>query len=112
VRETSDKIIWGHVDKVGKGTRANYNPDKKTLTFAFIRDAKTTSEQLRKLREILMKELKDLGYDSKMKYNGEVIVDNVENQNVSMSKKNGQLLIHLSNKQAPVKEEDSSKESP
>ena len=55
---TIDKVIWGHVEKIGKGTRANYDPDKKTITFCFKRGEETSGEQLRKLREQLMNELK------------------------------------------------------
>ena len=40
MRETSDKVVWGQVEKIGKGTRANYDPDKKTITFAFKRGPK------------------------------------------------------------------------
>jgi len=61
MRDTSDKTIWGRVEKLGKGTRANYDPDKKTITFCFNRDPQTSSEQLRASRELLMKELKELG---------------------------------------------------
>ena len=61
MREPIDKVIWGHVEKLGKGTRANYEPDKKTITFCFKRDEETSSEQLRKLREQLMNELKTAG---------------------------------------------------
>ena len=110
MRDASDKTIWGRVEKIGKGTKANYDPDKKTITFAFNRDPQTSSEQLRTLREILMKELKDLGYASRMKYNGEVIVDNVEPEYVVIVKKNHQLIIHLNNKMAVDKERETSKE--
>lgn len=90
MRETTDKVVWGHVEKIGKGTRANYEPAKKTITFCFKRDEQTTSEQLRKLRETLMNELKELGYNSRMKYNGEVIADNIEEQEVVLLRKNHQ----------------------
>jgi hypothetical protein len=109
MRETGDKTIWGRTEKIGKGTRANYDPDKKTITFCFNRDPQTSSEQLRKLREQLMKELKDLGYPSRMKYNGEVIVDNIEQEEVALVKKNHQLIIHIKNKQTQ-EEKDASKE--
>ncbi|MGD0645112.1 MAG: hypothetical protein ABSA75_09425 [Candidatus Bathyarchaeia archaeon] len=110
MRDQIDKTIWGHVEKLGKGTRANYDPDKKTITFCFKRDPQTSSEQLRKLRETLINELKELGYPSRMKYNGEVIADNIEQENVTLVKKNHQLIIHLNNKQAKDKEKDASKE--
>src|SRR3990170_4600562 len=98
MREITDKTIWGRTDKIGKGTRANYDPDKKTITFCFNRDPHTTSNQLKTLRERLMIELKELGYTSRMKYNGEVIADNIEQENVTLVKKNHQLTIHLINK--------------
>jgi hypothetical protein len=44
MRDPVEKVVWGHVEKIGKGTRANYEPDKKTITFCFKRDAQTTSE--------------------------------------------------------------------
>jgi hypothetical protein len=110
MRDISDKIIWGHVEKIGKGTRANYNPDKKTITFCFNRDPQTSSEQLKTLRELLMKELKELGYASRMKYNGEVVADNIEQEDVALVKKNHQLVIHLNKKQSEDKEKDVSKE--
>ncbi len=91
MRETNDKIVWGKVDKIGKGTRANYDPEKKTITFCFNRNLETSSEQLRKLRETLMKELKELGYASRMKYNGEVLVENVEQENVALVTENHKL---------------------
>ena len=47
MRDDSDKTIWGQVEKVGKGTRANYDPDKKTVTFCFKRAPETSAEQLR-----------------------------------------------------------------
>ena len=111
MRETIDKVIWGHVEKVGKGTRANYEPDKKTITFCFKRGEETSGEQLRKLREQLMYELKQLGYGSHMKYNGEVIAENVEEQDVVLTRKNHQLSIRLNKKGSGEKEKDLSKET-
>jgi hypothetical protein len=99
MRDTTDKTFWGQVDKIGKGTKANYDPDKKTITFCFNRDPHTTSEQLRKSRETLMGELRQLGYASRMKYNGEVIVDNVEGEDAVLEKKNHKLVIRLNKKQ-------------
>jgi hypothetical protein len=110
MREPIDKVIWGHVDKIGKGTRANYEEDKKTITFAFKRDAQTTSEQLRKLREQLMGELKALGYPNRMKYNGEVIAENVESEDVILTRKNHQLLIKLLKKGSGSKEKENSEQ--
>ncbi len=109
--ETSDKVVWGQVEKIGKGTRANYDQDKKTLTFAFKRGPDTSSEQLRKLREKLMQELKELGYNSRMKYNGEVVADSIENENLVLTQKNHKLVIRLNKKQSPEdKEKDDSKQ--
>jgi hypothetical protein len=110
MRETSDKIMWGRVEKLGKGTRANYDPDKKTITFCFNRSPQTSSEQLRALREQLMKELKEIGYASRMKYNGEVLVENVDPDDVVLVKKNHQLTIHLKNQRSEEKETEVSKE--
>jgi hypothetical protein len=111
MRDSSDKTIWGHVEKLGKGTRANYDPDKKTITFCFTRDPQTSSEQLKKLRELLINELKELGYTSRMKYNGEVVTDNIEKEDVALVKKNHQLIIHLNKKQSGDKEKDVSEET-
>lgn len=110
MRDTSDKTIWGRVEKLGKGTRANYDPDKKIITFCFNRGPQTSSEQLRILREALIGELKEKGYNGCMKYNGEVVADNIEKEDVSIVKKNHQLLIYLNKKQAEDKEKDISKE--
>jgi hypothetical protein len=110
MRDPVEKVVWGHVEKIGKGTRANYEPDKKTITFCFKRDAQTTSEQLRKLREQLMSELKELGYVSRMKYNGEVIAENIAEEDVVLTRKNHQLLIRLNKKGSGAKEKDASEE--
>ena len=110
MRDSTDKVVWGHVEKIGKGTRANYDPDKKTITFCFNRNPDTSGEQLRKLRELLMKELSELGYKSRMKYNGEVIAENIENEDVAIVKKNHKLVIHLNKKGSENKEKDTSKE--
>ena len=60
MRDASDKTIWGQVEKLGKGTKANYDPGKKVITFCFNRSPQTSSELLRTSRELLMKELKEL----------------------------------------------------
>ena len=78
MREADEKTVWGQVEKIGKGTKANYDANKKTITFCFNRNPNTTSDQLKKLRESLIKELLELGYASRMKYNGEVIADNID----------------------------------
>jgi hypothetical protein len=111
MRDSDEKIVWGRVEKIGKGTRANYDSDKKTITFCFTRDPQTSSEQLIKLREALMNELEELGYTSRMKYNGEVVVDNVEKEDATLLKKNHKLIIHLNKKQSAEKQKDVSEES-
>jgi acetylornithine deacetylase/succinyl-diaminopimelate desuccinylase-like protein len=98
MRETYDKTVWGQVEKVGKGTKANYDPAKKTITFCFNRGPETSSDQLKNLRETLMKELRDLGYTSRMKYNGEVIADNILEEEVVLLRKNHKLIIQLKNR--------------
>ena len=108
MRDTTEKLEWGQVEKIGKGTKASYDSEQKVLTFCFNRGPQTSSELLRAARELLMKELKELGYDSRMKYNGEVVVDNVEESNVVLVKKNHKLTIHLNKKQAEEKAKGSS----
>ena len=108
MRDTSDKTIWGQVEKLGKGTKANYDPGKKVITFCFNRSPQTSSELLRTSRELLMNELKELGYNSRMKYNGEVVVDNIAEEDVVLVKKNHKLVIHLNKKQVGEKEKDPS----
>jgi hypothetical protein len=100
--------MWGQVEKIGKGTKANYDPDKKIITFCFNRSPQTSSELLRTLRERLMKELRELGYESRMKYNGEVVVDNIAEEDVALAKKDHKLIIHLNKKQVGEKEKDTS----
>ncbi len=108
MREPSERIEWGQVEKIGKGTKANYDSKKMTLTFCFKRGPEMSSELLRKSRELLMKELKELGYESHMKYNGEVVVDNVQESNVVLVKKNHKLMIRLNKKQTEEKLNSSS----
>ena len=99
MRDSDDKtVVWGQVEKIGKATKAAYDAGKKTLTFCFNRDPYTTSEKLRALRERLMQELKEQGYPSCMKYNGEVIVENVQEEDVVLERKNHKLIIHLNKK--------------
>ena len=99
MRETTEKLEWGQMEKIGKGTKANYNAEKKVLTFCFNRGPETSSDLLRTSREHLMKELTELGYVSRMKYNGEVIVDNVQESDLVLVKKNHKLVITLNKKQ-------------
>ena len=103
MRESNEKLEWGQVEKIGKGTKANYDSKKKALTFCFNRGPDTSSELLRTSRELLMKELSELGYASRMKYNGEVVVDNVEENDVVLVKKNHKLVIRINKKQAEEK---------
>lgn len=91
--------MWGQVEKIGKGTKANYDPVKKTITFCFNRNPETSSDLLKKSRDRLLKELKEIGLVSRIKYNGEVVVDNVAKEDVVLEKKNHKLIIHLSKKQ-------------
>ena len=100
MKESTEKLEWGQVDKIGKGTKANYNSKSKVLTFCFNRGPNTSSESLRASRELLMKELKELGYSSRMKYNGEVLVEGVLETDVVLVKKNHKLTISLNKKQA------------
>jgi hypothetical protein len=108
LRDATEKTIWGQVEKLGKGTKANYDPGKKTVTFCFNRSPQTSSELLRTTRELLMKELKELGYEGRMKYNGEVVVDNIVEEDVVLVKKNHKLVIHLKKRQAGEKGKASS----
>ena len=108
MRDSNDKVVWGQVEKIGKGTRASYDPDKKTVTFCFTRNLQTSSEQLRKQRETLRNELNELGFTSRMKYNGEVVADNVKEEDLVLVRKNHKLIIHLNKKQSAEKQSDSS----
>jgi hypothetical protein len=104
MRDTSDKTIWGMIEKFGKGTLANYNPDVKTITFCFSKNSKTS-------RELLIKTLQELGYSGYVRNNGEVISENVEKEDVVLVKKNHQLIIHLNKKRPGDKENGVLKES-
>ncbi len=108
MREPSEKIEWGQVEKIGKGTKASYDSKKKVLTFCFNRGPETSSDLLRASRELLMKELSELGYPSRMKYNGEVVVENVDENRVVLQKKNHKLVIHLNKKQDEEKAKSTS----
>ena len=111
MRDADEKTVWGQVEKIGKGTKANYDANNKTLTFCFNRNPNTTSDQLKKLRESLIKELLELGYVSRMKYNGEVIADKIEPENVVIERKNHKLIIHLNKKPTEDKEKGVSETS-
>jgi hypothetical protein len=100
--------MWGKVEKLGKGTKANYDPDKKIITFCFNRSPHISSDLLRTSRELLMKELRELGYDGRIKYTGEIVVDNIAEEDVVLVKKDHKLVIHLNKKQIGEKENDPS----
>jgi hypothetical protein len=106
VKDTNE-AIWGQVEKIGKGTKANYDPEKKTITFCFNRSPEATSDLLKKSRDKLTQELKDIGWVSRIKYNGEVVVDNVAKDDVVLEKKNHKLVIRLNNKLTAEKEKSS-----
>ncbi len=95
--------MWGQVEKLGKGTKAAYDPDKKVLTFCFNRGPQTSSQHLKTTRELLIEELRVLGYIGHMKYNGEVVVDDVSEEDVVVVRKNHKLMIHLNKKQVGEK---------
>jgi hypothetical protein len=103
VRDSSDKTVWGFMEKFGKGTLANYNPDKKTVTFCFSKNSKTS-------RELLVKTLQELGYACSIRNNGEVVSENVEKEDIALVKKNHQLIIHLNKKPLGDEEKDVLKE--
>jgi hypothetical protein len=100
--------MWGKVEKLGKGTKANYDPDKKIITFCFNRGPHISSDLLRTSRELLMKELRELGYDGRIKYTGEIVVNNIAEEDVVLVKKDHKLVIHLNKKQIGEKEKDPS----
>ena len=104
MRDSSEKAIWGQVEKLGKGTKANYDPDKKIITFCFNRGPQTSSQLLKTSRELLIKELGELGYVGRMKYNGEVVVEDISEEDVVLVKKNHKLIIHLNKKQVGEKD--------
>ena len=99
MRDTSDKTIWAIIEKFGKGTLANYNPDRKIITFCFSKNSETS-------RELLIKTLQELGYTGYIKNNGEVVSENVEKEDISLVKKNHQLIIHLNKKPSEDKEKE------
>jgi hypothetical protein len=100
LKDSNEEAIWGQVEKIGKGTKANYDPEKKTITFCFNRSPETSSDLLKKSRDRLLKELKEIGLVSRIKYNGEVVVDNVAKEDVVLEKKNHKLVIRLNKKQS------------
>jgi len=108
LRDSNEKTMWGKVEKLGKGTKANYDSDKKIITFCFNRSPHISSDLLRTSRELLMKELRELGYDGRIKYTGEIVVDNIAEEDVVLVKKDHKLVIHLNKKQIGEKEKDPS----
>ena len=103
MKDSNEEAIWGQVEKIGKGTKANYDPEKKSITFCFNRSPEASSDILKKSRERLIQELKELGFDSRIKYNGEVVVDNVATKDVILEKRNHKLIIRLNKKQTVEK---------
>lgn len=108
MRDSNGKTMWGRVEKLGKGTKANYDSDKKIITFCFNRSPHISSDLLRTSRELLVKELRELGYDGRIKYTGEIVVDNIAEEDVVLVKKDHKLVIHLNKKQIGEKEKDPS----
>ncbi len=100
MKDSNEEAIWGQVEKIGKGTKANYDPEKKTITFCFNRSPETSSDLLKKSRDRLLQELKEIGLVGRIKFNGEVVVDNVAKEDVVLEKKNHKLVIRLNKKQS------------
>jgi hypothetical protein len=103
LKDSNEEAMWGQVEKIGKGTKANYDPEKKTITFCFNRSPDASSEILKKSRDRLIQELKEIGFVSRIKFNGEVVVDNVVKEDVVLEKKNHKLIIRLNKKQTEEK---------
>jgi hypothetical protein len=99
LKDSNEEAMWGQVEKIGKGTKANYDPEKKTITFCFNRSPEASRDLLKKSRDRLLQELKELGLVSRIKSNGEVVVDNVAREDVVLEKKNHKLVIRLNKKQ-------------
>jgi hypothetical protein len=103
LKDSNEEAVWGQVAKIGKGTKANYDLEKKTITFCFNRGPELSSEILKKSRDRLMQELKELGFNGRIKSNGEVVVDNIAKEDVVLEKKNHKLIIRLNKKQTGEK---------
>ena len=103
LKDSDEEAIWGQVEKIGKGTKANYDPKKKTITFCFNRSPEASSDILKSSRERLLQELKEQGFVSRVMYNGEVVVDNIAKEDVVLEKKNHKLIIRLNKKQTAEK---------
>ena len=61
MKDSNEEAMWGQVEKIGKGTKANYDPEKKTITFCFNRSPEASSDLLKKSRDRLTQELKEIG---------------------------------------------------
>jgi hypothetical protein len=59
---------------------------------------------MKRSRDKLTQELKEIGWISRIKYNGEVVVDNVAKDDVVLEKKNHKIVIRLNNKPTVEKE--------
>lgn len=103
MKDSDEEAIWGQVEKIGKGTKANYDPERKTITFCFNRSPEASSDILKKSRERLIQELKEQGFVSRVKNNGEVVVDNIAKEDLVLEKKNHKLTIRLNKKQTAEK---------
>jgi hypothetical protein len=106
LKDSNEEAVWGQVEKIGKGTKANYDPEKKTITFCFNRSPEASSVLLKKSRDRLTEELKEIGWVSRIKYNGEVVVDNVAKEDVVLEKKNHKLVIRLNKRQTVENNEE------
>ncbi len=105
MQDKNEDAMWGQVEKIGKGTKANYDPVKKIIIFCFNRSPDTSSDFLRDSRGQLTRELTELGYTSHTKNNWEVIVDSVEKEDVVLEKKNHKLIIRLNKKKQEEKDQ-------
>jgi ribosomal protein S8 len=103
LKDSGKEAIWGQLEKIGKGAKANYDPERKTITFCFNRSPEASSDILKKSRERLIQELKEQGFVSRVKYNGEVVVDNIAKEELVLEKKNHKLIIRLNKKQTTEK---------
>jgi hypothetical protein len=103
LKDLDEEAIWGQMENIGKGTKVNFDPAKKTITFCFNRSPEASSDLLKKSRDRLTQELKEIGWVSRIKYNGEVVIDNVTKEDVVLEKKNHKLVIRLNKKQTVEK---------
>ena len=99
MKDSDKETIWGKVERIGNGTKANCYSEKKTITLCFNRSPEASSDILKKSRERLIQELKEQGFVSRVKYNGEVVVDNIAKEDLVLEKKNHKHTIRLNKKQ-------------